>query len=98
MGEFMHDNIIRQVLEQLKNGDVGVEEAYERLKHLPFTDLEFAKVDNHRAIRKGFPEVIFCQGKTPEQIRNIAQTLLDNGGTLLATRADEAAYRAVQEI
>ncbi|NCO65549.1 MAG: 1-(5-phosphoribosyl)-5-amino-4-imidazole-carboxylate carboxylase [Candidatus Aquicultor secundus] len=94
----MHDNIIRQVLEQLKNGDVGVEEAYERLKHLPFTDLEFAKVDNHRAIRKGFPEVIFCQGKTPEQIRNIAQTLLDNGGTLLATRADEAAYRAVQEI
>ncbi|MHB8840652.1 MAG: nickel pincer cofactor biosynthesis protein LarB [Candidatus Aquicultor sp.] len=94
----MHDNTIRQILKRLKNGDVGVEEAYERLKHLPFTDLEFAKVDNHRAMRKGFPEVIFCQGKTPEQIKNISRTLLDNGNTLLATRADEAAYRAVQDV
>jgi hypothetical protein len=94
----MHDNDIRRVLEQLKNGDLGVDEAYESLKHLPFVDLEFAKVDNHREMRKGFPEVVFCQGKTPEQIQNIAKTILENGSTLLATRADEAAYRAVQDI
>lgn len=94
----MHEHNIRQVLEQLKNGDVDIEEALGKLKHLPFTDLEFAKVDNHRALRKGFPEVIFCQGKTPEQVKDIAQTLLSHGSTLLATRADEAAHRAVQEI
>ncbi len=91
----MHDTNIRQILEELKNGNLGVDEAYDRLKHLPFTDLEFAKIDNHRAIRKGFPETIFCQGKTPEQIGQIAQEILKNADALLATRADKAAFEAI---
>lgn len=94
----MDNKNIRQVLEDLQSGKVGIDEAYGRLKHLPFTDLEFAKVDNHRALRKGFPEVIFCQGKTPEQVRDIAATILGNGNSLLATRADHAVYEAVKSI
>jgi len=94
----MHDKHVRQILEDLEVGKVDVDEAYERLKHLPFTDLEFAKVDNHRSLRKGFPEVIFCQGKTSEQVKNIAATILENGSALLATRADAAAYQAVKSI
>lgn len=94
----MHDKGIRQILEDIKDGSVSVDEAYERLKHLPFTDLEFAKVDNHRSLRKGFPEVIFCQGKTPDQVKDIAQALLKNGNALLATRADEVIYEAVRAI
>jgi len=94
----MHDTGIRRVLEELKTGNISVDEAYERLKHLPFTDLEFAKIDNHRSLRKGFPEVIFCQGKTPDQVKDIAQTLLKNGTALLATRADEVVYGAVRAI
>jgi NCAIR mutase (PurE)-related protein len=55
-------------------------------------------VDNHRALRKGFPEVIFCQGKTPEQIKDIAAAILENGNALLATRADQAAYEAIASV
>lgn len=94
----MHDKNIREILEGLKSDGLSVSEAYERLRHLPFTDLEFAKVDNHRVLRNGFPEVIFCQGKTPEQIKNISAELLKRGSTLLATRADEAAFEAVKEV
>ncbi len=94
----MHDANVRQILEELKSGSLSVDEAYDRLRHLPFTDLKFAKVDNHRAIRKGFPETIFCQGKTPEQLRYIAQEILKNADALLATRADEAAFEAIKSI
>ncbi|HEY3374450.1 MAG TPA: nickel pincer cofactor biosynthesis protein LarB [Candidatus Aquicultor sp.] len=94
----MSDAAIRRVLEELKSGSINIDAAYERLHHLPFTDLEFAKVDNHRALRQGFPEVIFCQGKTPEQVQSIAQTLLKNSDTLLATRADEAAFEVVRAL
>lgn len=94
----MHDENVLQILKELRDGCISVDDAYERLKHLPFTDLEFAKVDNHRTLRKGFPETIFCQGKTTKQIKDIAAILLENGDTLLATRADEEAYRAVKSI
>lgn len=94
----MQDYNIKQVLEDLKSDSISVDEAYERLRHLPFTDLDYAKVDNHRALRKGFPEVIFCQGKTAEQVKDIAASLLKNSDALLATRADEAAFKAVSSM
>jgi len=94
----MHDNNIKRILEDLQIGKIDTDEAYGRLRNLPFTDLDFAKVDNHRSLRKGFPEVIFCQGKTPDQVKDIAGVILDNGGSLLATRADQASYDAVKNI
>jgi pyridinium-3,5-biscarboxylic acid mononucleotide synthase len=89
---------IRQIIDEIKNGVISAEEAYEKLKHLPFSDLDFAKVDNHRAMRKGFPEVIFCQGKKPEYIGRIAGELAKDNDSILATRADAEAFAAIQKV
>jgi NCAIR mutase (PurE)-related protein len=64
--------------------------ALERLRHLPFEDLQFARIDHHRALRQGHPEVVFCEGKTPEQILAICERLEAASGTFLGTRASEA--------
>ena len=66
-----------------------MEEAYERLKVLPYEDMGFAAVDHHRALRCGFPEVIFCQGKQAEHVAKIAESILGRGSSLLATRIDQ---------
>jgi NCAIR mutase (PurE)-related protein len=63
-----------------------------------YEDIGFAKVDHHRIKRKGFPEVILCQGKTPEQVAKIAKRILDHGHDVLATRADRKAYNAVKKV
>ncbi len=85
------------VLRAFRDGTLDEAGALERLKTLSFEDLGFAKVDHHRALRQGFPEVIFCPGKAAEHITAIAEKLLKAGGPgLLATRADEAAYEAVR--
>ncbi|MCX6591292.1 MAG: nickel pincer cofactor biosynthesis protein LarB [Acidobacteria bacterium] len=90
----MDSNQIRTLLEQVKDGGVSVDQAVDKMRHLPFEDLGFAKVDHHRALRSGMPEVIFGQGKTPEQIAGIAQNLLDRSANVLATRVspEAAAY------
>jgi NCAIR mutase (PurE)-related protein len=85
-------------LEAIKEGRVGMDEAMSRLSTLPFEDLGFAKVDHHRGVRKGFPEVVFGAGKTPEQIASVAGTLLKRSDRLLVTRASEAAFEAVHEV
>lgn len=72
-----------------------MDDAIERLKHLPFEDLGFAKLDNHRALRCGFPEVVFCQGKTAEQVITILEHLTASGGPVLATRANADLYATV---
>ncbi len=86
---------MRQLLEQVKGGQVAVDEAMERLRHLPYEDLGFARVDHHRQLRKGFPEVIFCPGKTTEQIVRIFESLAQRGNNVLATRARPEAFEAL---
>ncbi len=81
---------LRTLLEQVRAGAVGVDAALDRLRHLPFEDLGFAKVDHHRAIRHGMPEVVFGKGKTAEQISAIVATLLARGPNVLVTRAEAA--------
>ena len=81
---------IRTLLEAVQGGQTDVQEAMQTLAQLPFEDLGFARIDHHRALRQGFPEVIFCEGKTPEQVVEIAKRIVDVGSTMLATRADEA--------
>ena len=73
----MDQTHLRSLLEEVQSGAVGVDAALDRLRHLPFEDLGFAKVDHHRALRHGMPEVIFGKGKTPEQMVEIASRLLD---------------------
>jgi pyridinium-3,5-biscarboxylic acid mononucleotide synthase len=85
---------LRALLEEVKGGSVDVEAALDKLRHMPFEDLGFAKIDHHRAIRHGIPEVIFGKGKTPEQIVAIAERLSDKARNVLITRVDpEAAPR-----
>lgn len=80
---------LRELLEQVRAGGVSIDGAVERMRHMPFEDLGFAKVDHHRALRHGMPEVIFAQGKTPEQVVAIAGRLLKSAKNILITRVDE---------
>ncbi|MGB9663080.1 MAG: nickel pincer cofactor biosynthesis protein LarB [Moorellaceae bacterium] len=93
----MFRNKLKQLLLALKQGRVSLEEALEKLKVLGYEELGFAKVDHHRALRNGFPEVIFGQGKTEEQIVAIACRLAAAETTVLVTRTNESVYKAVAE-
>ena len=85
---------MRAVLEDLERGKLDVDEVVSRLRDFPYEDLDFAKVDHHRAIRQGFPEVVFGQGKTPEQVAAIASSVLSRSDRLLVTRATADAFEA----
>ena len=91
----MNESALRALLESVRTGATEVEAALRRLRRLPFEDLGFATVDHHRAIRCGFPEVIFCPQKTPEQVTAIFARLAESGNNVLASRADEETCRAV---
>jgi NCAIR mutase (PurE)-related protein len=91
----MEETRLKELLEQLAGGRITVEEVMDRLRVLPYEDLGFAKVDHHRTLRRGFPEVIFCEGKTPEQIVQIARGIIDQGENLLATRCSEAIFKGI---
>ncbi len=84
----MDKDSLRELLKDVRAGRTDVESAMERLRSLPFEDLGFASIDHHRHIRCGFPEVILCEGKRPQETVEIAQKLLKRGKRLLATRAD----------
>jgi pyridinium-3,5-biscarboxylic acid mononucleotide synthase len=85
----MDEKSIHQLLQQVASGAVSTQSALERLKDLPFENLGFAHVDHHRALRTGYPEVIFCQGKTTEQVLLIAERIVAQGSRMLATRVSE---------
>ena len=87
---------IRQLLEGVKSGTVPVEDAMGQLERLPFEDLGFAQVDHHRAMRQGFPEVIFSEGKTVDQVVSIARRIVAADSTLLATRVSDEAAEALR--
>ena len=91
----MNAETLKKLFGQVRQGKLSPDEAVERLRHLPFEDLGFAKLDHHRALRQGMPEVIFAQGKTPAQVAEIFQRLAAHGGNVLATRATEDQYAAV---
>ena len=85
----MDQSHLKRLLEEVREGATPVDSALERLRHMPFEDLGFAKVDHHRSLRQGMSEVIFGQGKTAEQVAAIAGRLLERSGNLLVTRANE---------
>jgi hypothetical protein len=91
----MHEEILRKLLDDVAEGRVEPDQAIVRLRGLPFEATPFATVDHHRGIRCGFPEVIYCPGKTVEQIRDIFARLAAHGGNVLATRGSEEIHAAV---
>lgn len=94
----MNREFIKDILEKVKEKELGVEEALEKLKSLPFEDLRFVRIDHHRYLRRGFPEVIFCQGKSVSQILTIAEKLWQKSNLIMATRANEKIYQEVKKI
>lgn len=93
----MNAESIRQLFQQVRSGELSPDDAVARLRHLPFEDLGFAKVDHHRTLRAGMPEVILGQGKSPAQVAGIFARLAKHGGNVLATRADEKQFTAVKK-
>ncbi len=93
----MDGEYIREILRRVSGGRMSVDDAWKELKDLPYKDLGFANIDHHRAIRTGFPEVVFGQGKTPEQMRDIFCELIGRGRTILATRATDAHFQKVSQ-
>lgn len=91
----MNRDHLRRLLEDVQSGEIDVDGAMERVRHLPFEDLGFAKVDHHRALRHGMPEVILAAGKTPDQVAAIAGRLVENAPNVLITRADADCARTV---
>jgi len=94
----MDESQLRNLLENIRDNKIGVEEGIEELKDLPFKDLGYAVVDNHREIRVGYPEVIYCQGKTVNQVRGIVESMLTKDNNILGTRASKEMYEAVKKI
>ena len=92
----MREDYLKQILKDVRAGKVSEEEAFEQLKVLPYKEMGFANLDYHRQIRTGFPEVVYCEGKTPEQVRDIFEALAKHG-TVMGTRATENDYAAVLE-
>jgi len=84
---------LEQLLQAVREGNLSVEEALQQLRALPYENLEFARIDTHRALRTGFPEVVFCQGKTPEQVLAILERLGNRHRKVLATRASPELHR-----
>jgi len=91
----MNAQTLRKLFDQVKRKRLSPDDAVERLRHLPFEDLGFAKLDHHRTLRQGMPEVILAQGKTPRQVADIFTRLAAQGGNVLATRATEEQYAVV---
>ena len=88
---------LKSILHQFKAGTVSLEQALERLKAFPFADLGFAKVDLHRRMRKGFPEVVFAEGKTVDQLTKIISCLDQAGQNILATRVEPEVYKRLSK-
>lgn len=93
----MNAESIRKLFEQVGRGKLSPDAAVDRLRHLPFEDLGFAKVDHHRALRVGMPEVVFGEGKTPAQLAQIFSRLATHGGNILATRVSKKQFAAVRK-
>jgi len=94
----MQIDLIRKVLKELESGRISVDKAVSLFKDLPYEDLGFAKLDNHRAIRRGFPEVVYCGGKSLAQVRAIAKRLIKKKGPILLTRAPADYYDSLKKI
>jgi NCAIR mutase (PurE)-related protein len=94
----MNREALLTLLQQVREGTTSPDDAAARLRHLPYEDLGFAQMDNHRALRQGFPEVVFCEGKTVEQVAAIAGRIVERHGLLLATRATESMFDAVKAV
>lgn len=89
---------IRNLLEEVKNGDIDIDLAIDKLKDLPYEDIGYANIDHHRQIRNGYPEVIYCEGKSDEHILGIIKRMKEKGSNILGTRCRKDTYEKVKNV
>ena len=89
---------IAAILEEVKEGELEVDDALDTLRDLPFEDLGYAKIDHHRDLRNGYPEVIYCEDKTKDEVKGIVEKMMGHNQNILATRANEEIYAALSEL
>jgi NCAIR mutase (PurE)-related protein len=94
----MNRTELEKLLEDVKNGKQSVSDALEALKYFPYSDLGFARIDHHREVRTGYPEIIYCAGKTVDQVREIFKVMAAREGNVFGTRADINMYDAVKSV
>jgi NCAIR mutase (PurE)-related protein len=94
----MDSNSLRKILKSLKDGKLSLSEATDRLKHLPYENLGMARIDHHRELRHGIPEVIYASGKRAADIKAIATSLIQKSGKLMITKADQSVFRHVSAL
>jgi hypothetical protein len=94
----MNSKEVEKLLTEVKNGDTSIEKALEVLKNFPYTDLGFAKIDNHREMRTGYPEIIYCAGKSIEQVSEIFRVMSEKENNVMGTRASEEMFAAVKSV
>ncbi|MEW6108294.1 MAG: nickel pincer cofactor biosynthesis protein LarB [Nitrospirota bacterium] len=92
----MNSDKINEILSSVKGGRVSVEEAVRELKHMPYEDISFAKVDHHRHLRQGVPEVVFASGKTDKQVADIAKSMYKKSGRFLITKATRKIFNSLK--
>lgn len=89
---------IRELLEQVKNNDLDIDLAMDKLKDLPYEDIGYANIDHHRQIRNGYPEVIYCEGKSDEHILGIINRMNEKGSNILGTRCKKETFEKVKTV
>ncbi len=94
----MNKSDLMKLLQNVRDGKTEVETALRQLRHLPFEDVVYAHIDHHRQLRHGMPEVIYCEGKTTEQVAGIAKRMLAHKSDVLATRASDKMYKAIKKL
>jgi NCAIR mutase (PurE)-related protein len=94
----MNAKEIERLLNEVKDGQTSIKKALEVLKNFPYSDLGFARIDHHREMRTGYPEIIYCEGKSVDQVREIFNVMSENENNVFGTRANQAMYEAVNSI
>jgi len=94
----MNRKKLEDILQQVKEGKRSIAQAMEELYQLPYADLGFARIDHHRELRTGYPEIVYCAGKTIDQVRMIFETMDMNGSNIIGTRAEKSLFDAIQPI
>ena len=94
----MNAKEVEKLLKDVKKGETSIEDALKILKDFPYTDLGFARIDHHREMRTGYPEIIYCAGKSVEQVREIFRVMSEKESNVIGTRANDEMYEAVRSI
>jgi NCAIR mutase (PurE)-related protein len=89
---------LEKLLKGIRNGSISIEEALEKLKTFPYTDLGYARIDHHREVRTGYPEIVYCSGKTVDQVAGIFRVMAEKENNIIGTRASEEMFRSVKSI